>query len=222
MDSNEKSKIYDSIVDQYTSGHSTKYEEKIDLILEELSIQNKRSLIILGCAYIEELCKDCFYEKMTIKGRKEFKKRHSRELTFSSSTTFLYAQNYFSEEIFLLIDYIRDIRNKYAHLAIIEDKHRDSIKDRNKKLRDLLSGRWVTRDPERIKKLSDVDDQLYYIVFENLIYGLMALEMFIIPNQKLARLQFIKDESHLRVSINVGEINEYSESYFANKFNSEQ
>lgn len=218
MDSNDKNKIYKSIVEQYTKEHLKKFEVRIEQILNDLALQNKRSMIIMGCAYLEELCKSCVYETMTQEGRKEYDKRHSRELTFSSSATFLYSQDYLSDEIFQLINYIRDIRNKYAHLPIIEENHIESINDRNKKIRELLSGRWVTCNKERINTISDDDNQLYFIVFENLIYGLIRLEMFILPNQKLARLQFIKDESFLKVFINVGEFNEYSESHFENKF----
>ena len=218
MDSKEKESIYKSIVTQYTKEHSEKFEARIELILGDLALQNKRSMIIIGCAYLEELCKSCVFETMTQVGKKEYLKRHSRELTFSSATTLLYSQDYLSDEIFELISHIRDIRNKYAHLPVIEENHIQSINDKNEKIRELLKGRWATRHLERIKQIGDIDSQLYYIVFENLIFGLMGLEMFILPNQKLARLQFIKEESFLRILINVGEINEYSESHFIQKF----
>ncbi|MFN0049360.1 MAG: hypothetical protein ACKVOU_09575 [Cytophagales bacterium] len=218
MESEQKNSIYKSIVNKYTKEHAEKFEARIELILEDLALQNKRSMIIMGCAYLEELCKSCVFETMTKEGRKECLKRHPKELTFSSATTLLYSQGYLSNEIFALISHIRDNRNKYAHLPIIEDNHIQSINARNEKIRQLLKGRWATRHLERINKIVDIDSQLYYIVFENLIYGLMGLEMFIIPNQKLARLQFIEGESFLRIHINVGEINEYSESHFIQKF----
>lgn len=218
MNSKQKNEIYKAIVKQHTKEHLEKFEARIELILKDLALQNRRSIIIMGCAYLEELCKSCVFETMTREGRRQYIKRQVRELTFSSASTLLYAQDYFSDEIFALISLIRDIRNRYAHLPVIEENHIQSINDRNEKIRELLKGRWATRNLEGIKKIGDIDSQLYYIVFENLIYGLMGLEMFILPNQKLPRLQFIEGESFLRIHINVGEINEYSESYFIQKF----
>jgi len=218
MDSKKKDEIYNSIVDKYLSAHTKKFEKRFEDILLDLSTQNKRSMIIIGCAYLEELCKSCVYETMTKKGRKEYKKRNSRDLTFSSAITFLYSQDYFSEEIFNLINHIRDIRNKYSHLPIIEENHTQSINDRNKKIRDLLNGRWFTRNIERIKNIRDADKELYYIVFENLIFGLIGLEMFINPDQKLGKLEFVKGQKHLKIFVDVGKINEYTETYFSNKF----
>lgn len=219
MESSEKQKIFEIIKETYTEKHIKKFEKRFEKILEEISQQNSRSMIIMGCAYLEEMCMSCVLESMTEDGQKTFLKKHGREFTFSLATTILYSQDYFSNEILQLFDYIRDIRNKYAHIPLFEEKHLDSINDRNQKIRNLINKRWFSRDIERIKKIPDVDSQLYYIVFENLIFGLIALEMFIIPNQKLAKLQFIDGESFLRIQIYVEEINENSNSYFHKKFN---
>ncbi|MDY0089904.1 MAG: hypothetical protein RBR78_06020 [Flavobacteriaceae bacterium] len=217
MDTSEKEKIYDKINKQHLKKHIDKYEKKVESVLDELSKQSGRALVILGCAYLEELCKSCFFETMTNEGRKKYLDNHNKELTFSLTSTFLYAQDYISKEIFDLLKYIREIRNKYAHIPIFEKNHIESIKAKNSNIRKLLDGRWISRDVEKIKKLEDVDDQLYFIVFENLIYGLMALEMYIIPNQKLAKLQFVQNQKMLNVSINMGEFNEYTEHFISIK-----
>ena len=214
----EKNEIYKNIKEKYTEQHIKKFESRIDNILEELALQNKRSLIIMGCAYLEEVCKNCIYETMTKEGIKKFNGNHKRELTFSLASTLLYAQDYISEDIFSLISYVRDIRNKFAHVPLLEESHMQNINDRTKKIRKLLDSRWTTRNIKRIQTIEGDDPQLYYILFENLMLGFMGLQMFIIPDQKLARLQFVKNQDFLRVKIDVGSFNEKSESYFEKKF----
>lgn len=217
MTDTEKEQIYENIKAKLFQSNKNEIEDKIDIILDELAAQSGRSMIIMGCAFLEELCKNCVFETMTDKGKAEFKKRQGKEFTFSYATTILYAQDYFSEEIFKLFNLIRDIRNKYAHIPLMENNHIESIKNKNEKIREILKNRWVTRKMDLLRKIVDVDSQLYYIVFENLIYGLTALEMFIIPNQKLSKLQFVTNENFLRISIFISEINEHTESYFDSK-----
>ena len=218
MDEERKNEIYKELISKYYRPCVSKQESKILDILNELATQNTRSLVILGCAYLEELCKECVLATMTKEGKKEYIKRHNRELTFSFASTFLYAQNYISLEIFQILNQIRDIRNKYAHEPVIDENLMKSIKSKTESLRDSLKNRWLTLDTKRILKLSDSDDQLYFIVFENLFIGFLALELFISPYDKIVKLKFIPNQTNLKIHINASLINENTLKNFKIKF----
>tara|TARA_B100001778_G_scaffold288312_1_gene256556 strand:+ start:69 stop:734 length:666 start_codon:yes stop_codon:yes gene_type:complete len=214
----EQQKIIDEISKEYLHPYVVNIEEEFDSVLEELFEKDARSIIIIGCAYLEDLLKRCFLETMTKEGQKRFLSEHNREITISLTSNLLYSQDYLSKEIFDLINFIRKIRNKYAHKPILSKIDKDSINGLNANLREIIDKRWISRKLEDIGRNKDIDAQLYIIIFENLFLGLLSLNTWIHPSQKLAKLTFAPAKNHLIVSLHVAEISKHTKDYYANKF----
>jgi len=218
MNKEEKDILYRNILDKYVSQRAQSFENDFDTVLNGLFDKDPRTIVIVGSAFLEELCKSCFLSTMTELGRIKFIDDHSRELTFSLTSNMLFSQDYLSKEIFDLINSLRRIRNHYAHSPIIKEKQMNSIDELTENVRKIIDNRWVTRYQESISQNKSLAAQLYLVVFENLMVGLISLHIWTNPNQKLAKLQFVKNQKSIKLAINVSVFNEYTEGYFREKY----
>jgi len=94
----------------------------------------------------------------------------------------------------------------------------NSIDELTENVRKIIDNRWVTRYQESISQNKSLAAQLYLVVFENLMVGLISLHIWTNPNQKLAKLQFVKNQKSIKLAINVSVFNEYTEGYFREKY----
>jgi hypothetical protein len=213
----DKQNFYEEIKTKYLSRHATEREKSIDQLFIDLLRQDLRPLIIIGAAYIEELCKECFLNSLKFDSRKKITEDHSRELTFSFVSGMLWSQNYISEDIYNLITHLRKVRNKMAHNAILEQSDNNFIESKSKDINTILSKGWMTRHPDGLKSMNSVNSS-YFIAIENLCFGLMGLSMWIIPEQKLGKLTFISGQNFLRVSIDIASFDYRTIQYFDRKY----
>ncbi|NEM99459.1 hypothetical protein [Pontibacter burrus] len=232
--------IYKEVADKYFKLYVDSRSEKVKTVLLDLHSQSLRGLVIIGSAYIEELCKECFLFTLS-KGerRKKFEKDLRREMTFSLTSTFLWSQDYFANNVYEIISCIRDVRNKLAHNAIIEQSHSDYIEARAKKIIDLVQDRWIAANlPEKINfipllKLKCFDDnklyngklkneeelkEIFFKAISDIVVGLIILSKWIIPEQKLIRLSLEPGSEHIGVTFFEDRFDHNTLGYFDDKF----
>lgn len=211
----ESETVYKRILSNYIDPSIKEQELRIENVLMELLNQNTRSLIIIANAFVEELLKNCFYSTMTEKGRKKY--NSTNQLNFLINI--LFAQDYLSEDIFTILDNLRNIRNDFAHKSLLNNGLENRISNWKSEVLEILNNRWLSRFVEKFPKDMPEEQKQFFIIYENLIYGLALLNNFIIPEQKLVRLQFVEGEKYLKVFINVSGFNQYSMGYFDIKYN---
>lgn len=215
----DKTQYYFDIKNKYLAIHTTKREDSINTLFKNLLKEDLRPLVIIGTAYIEEICKECFLNSISASSRKKFTNAHGRELTFSFITNILWAQNYISDDIYDMLNHLRSVRNKMAHKAILEQHDDQFIESKSTEINSILNKGWVTRNAEEIEKLNDLN-ATFFIAIENLFFGLLGLSMWIIPEQKLAKLTFIDGQKFLKVYVDMESFDHRTLGYFKKKYES--
>lgn len=214
----QKSSKKDDIHKRFFAAYTDKRVATLDELFDDLKKRDLRSMILIGCAYIEELCKECFLSTLTEDSRSKFIDAFNTNITFSFASNILYAQDYISKDIILLIDLLRKVRNDLAHNAVLTTEHRKSIDSRIEKLKELTSGRLFTRFESEVKKM-DEQQFICFMLIENLCYSFITLSMWILPTQRLAKMIFHKEYPFVRVLILVDNFNTgTTEPLFEKKF----
>lgn len=240
MEVERKDELYNIILDKYIAEHLDIRAEKISAIVRDLFTQDIRGLLIIGSAYLEELCFECFLQTL-IKGnrRKKFVKDLKREMTFSMTSNLLWAQNYLSDDVYELITLIRDARNQVAHNAILEQSHSDKIESKANKIKELMEGRSFAFDTEKFKenhiskaimlnrykvigssplnKLNEHKEQ-FLTAIADLISGLNILSLWMIPEERLAIYLKHQETKFLTVTVFDNNFTEDTLNHFSNKF----
>lgn len=242
MNPDAQEDIYSEIMDKYINRHLNERAEKISILINELTREDLRGLLIIGAAYIEELCNECFLQTLYKgKRRRKFEKDLRREMTFSMTSNLLWAQNYITDEIFELISIIRDVRNKLAHNAFIEQNHSDLIEAKAHRINELMQGQSFSFHPEmfgtnydlfniRMVELesensSSIINQInkntksYLVAITDMIVGLSVMSLWLIPEEKLAIFEINKDDNLLFVNVGRERFTENTFKHIENKYN---
>ena len=202
----EKSATKDEIQEKFFEKFTKKRIDIMEKLFDDLKNRDTRSMVLIGAAYIEELCKECLVSTFTSTSAKNFMNIHGTAITFSFTSNFLHAQDYISEEILALITQLRKIRNDFAHNAVLSETHQKSIDSRFQEINKIMNGRILTRFSEAVNKMSP-EQKTCFVLIEMLCYSLINLSMWIIPDTKLAKITLRKDYPFMNVYIWIDNFN---------------
>lgn len=179
-------------------------DERIEKVFLEMINGNQRSLMITGTAYLEELLMDCVSATMYYTQWKTFYKAHKMTLTFNFNLHLLYGQNHMSYTVFKIFLDLYDIRNKYAHNALLRNDHKASIDAKIMNLKNTLKDRINDYFPTENLNLPE-EQKFLFRLMSNLALLLNSLSLSIIPNHQIPYLTLYDALPHMGMIISPDE-----------------
>ncbi|MDX2173665.1 MAG: hypothetical protein SFY56_11120 [Bacteroidota bacterium] len=187
-------------------------------VLNYLKTNDIRSLVIIGVSYIEGLLKDIMIESFSKNKRVDFFEKIKFSYSFSFGIEYLYAKSAITEEIYIVLNNLRKLRNIYAHHAILKENETKEVSGRINNIEKIISKGWGSSATKEFDKIGSDELVWVFVAIENLGLGLIALKYHTIPEANMVTLAYKPGVPHLSVAWHSNITSEGIMDCYRNKF----